>query len=146
MEMTALKKNSYQMTFEKFSSRCHSRCTFCANPPVDKIELQFDSQGVFKGTILCSEKQQGYDGMVHGGILAGVIDASMAQCLMGHAIEGYTTELAVKYKKPCVINIDAFLETKIVSVDHGCLYSMQARIVQHGEEIVTATAKFFKMN
>jgi acyl-coenzyme A thioesterase PaaI-like protein len=43
--------------------------------------------------------------MVHGGVLAAIIDSSMAQCLMGHEVVAYTAELSIKYRKPVLIQL-----------------------------------------
>ena len=70
---------------------------------VPGLRFRFADSGVLHGQFNCSDFQQA---MIHWvmGVIAAIIDASMAQCLMGHGIVGYTVDLTVKYRKPVIIN------------------------------------------
>jgi acyl-coenzyme A thioesterase PaaI-like protein len=83
--------------------------------------------------------------MVHGGIISAVIDASMAQCLMGHGIVGYTSDLSIRYRKPLMINNAAALRTSITQINVGVLYTMSCEITQNHQRAVSSTGKFFKV-
>ena len=96
------------------------------------------------GEFTCSEEHQGYDRMVHGGILAAIVDASMAQCLMGHGIAGYTTDLNLRYCKPVLINQPVTITTTLEDVNIGKLYTLKSIVVQYKQEAVKATGRFFK--
>ena len=56
------------------------------------LSFSFDNKGNLKGNFYCHEKYQGYNNRVHGGIIAAIIDESMAHCLMGHDFVGVTTD------------------------------------------------------
>jgi acyl-CoA thioesterase FadM len=71
-----------------------------------------------------------------------VIDASMAQCLMGHGIIAYTAELSVRYKQPVFIHDHVELKTKIVDDLKSKLFRLECCIVQNDLNKVNATAKF----
>jgi acyl-coenzyme A thioesterase PaaI-like protein len=81
--------------------------------------------------------------MVHGGIIAAIIDASMAQCLMGHGIAGVTIELTVKYRKPVLIHKKTDITTRIESVNCGVLHSLKCDIVQNHNLVVQGTGRFY---
>jgi acyl-coenzyme A thioesterase PaaI-like protein len=89
---------------------------------------------------------QGYDGMAHGGILSAIIDASMAQCLMGHGVVGYTTDLSIKYRKPVLIDKPVALTTSITDIGIGCLYCLKSEIIQGRNLVAQATGRFYKIN
>jgi acyl-coenzyme A thioesterase PaaI-like protein len=136
----------YEENLERLRDIHHSQCMFNRKPSIiPGLRFWFADSGVLQGQFTCSEFQQGYDTMVHGGVIAAIIDSSMAQCLMGHGIVGYTVDLAVKYRKPVMINQLATLTTEITDVNCNVLYSMKCRIVQKHNLLVHAIGKFYKV-
>jgi len=120
----------------------HSGCLF--NCHIPWLNFHFDDSGILHGVFTCNESGQGYDNMVHGGVIAAIIDASMAQCLMGHGIVGYTTDLSIKYRKPVLIDTKTELKTSIEEVNIGVLYSMKCEILQSRKLVAHATGRFYK--
>ena len=97
--------NNYDLTLKELKDAYHSQCVFQCNAPVDNLQFCFSEDGTLMGEFLCSAEHQGYDGIVHGGIISAIIDASMAQCCMGHGFVAYTTDLSIRYRKPVGIDI-----------------------------------------
>jgi acyl-coenzyme A thioesterase PaaI-like protein len=122
----------------------HSNCLFLNDPPVKGLRFFFSEDGVLKGRFICSEKHQGYDSIVHGGIIASIVDASMTQCCMGHGIVAYTADLSIRYRNPLKINTSAALETRIVHDAIGALFSLSCVITQEDTVHVEANGRFFK--
>ncbi len=124
----------------------HSGCIFNLQPSiVPGLRVWFDNEGVLHGEFQCSANHQGFDQMVHGGVIAAIIDASMAQCLMGHDIVAYTTSLEIKYRKPVRINEVATVKTEITSIKKGLLHSVECKIEQKQLMAVTAEGNFYKI-
>ncbi|HEX2957155.1 MAG TPA: PaaI family thioesterase [Chitinispirillaceae bacterium] len=136
----------YEQKLAELKAKHHSQCLFNRQPSiVPGLKFWFDDTGIFYGSFHCNAYQQGYDTMVHGGVIAAVIDSSMAQCLMGHGVVGYTANLSVKYRKPVAIGTDTMLQTSIVAVNCGVLYLMVCKITQNDVCVVKADGKFFKV-
>lgn len=136
----------YEQTLAELKSRHHSECLFNRQPSIiPGLKFWFDDAGTFHGSFNCNAYQQGYDTMVHGGVIAAIIDASMAQCLMGHGVVGYTANLSVKYRKPVTIRTATKLQTSIVAVNCSVLYSMSCKITQNDVCVVKADGRFFKV-
>lgn len=141
-----VKSALYEENLEKLRGIHHSQCLFNQETSIfPGLRFWFADSGVLQGQFNCSEFQQGYDSMVHGGVIAAIIDSSMVQCLMGHGIVAYTVDLAVKYRKPVIISQLATLKTEITGVNCSVLYSMKCRIVQNHNLVVEATGKFYKV-
>ncbi len=117
---------------------------FNPKPPLSELSFHFSADGALYGNFECDGGQQGFAGIVHGGVLAAVIDASMAQCLMGHGIAGYTTNLSIRYHKPVAICRAACLRTWIENVHCGMVYSMRCEIRQNSQRAVLANGKFYQ--
>ena len=135
----------YQMQLEHLKSIHHSQCVFNRKPPVASLIFKFVEGGVLSGEFTCTEEHQGYDAMVHGGILSAIADASMAQCLMGHGVVGYTTDLSIKYRKPVLINLPTRVETVIEETSIRKLFQLRCIMTQSKCRAVEATGRFFKI-
>ena len=136
--------NNYDLTLKELKDAHHSECVFQRNAPVNNLHFCFSDDGTLMGKFLCSTEHQGYDGIVHGGIISAVIDASMAQCCMGHGFVAYTTDLSIHYRRPVRINAPCILQTRIVSTARSVLFSLECQITQHGQVHVEAEGRFFK--
>jgi acyl-coenzyme A thioesterase PaaI-like protein len=135
---------SYRKRLEHLKSIHHSQCIFNRRLLVQSLNLKFRDNGTLFGDFTCTAQHQGYNNMVHGGIIAAIADASMAQCLMGHGIVGYTTELSIKYRKPVLIHRQTLLETLIETHHSSLLYNLQCTMKQNGHQVIIATGRFFK--
>ena len=139
-------RDIFERNLNQLKALHHSQCLFNRQLPlIPGLRFRFDDSGVLFGEFTCDETSQGYDEMVHGGLLAAIIDASMAQCLMGHNIVAYTAELSIKYRKPVLIQQPALLKTSIVEINAGLLYNLKSEIIQNSSLVVQAKGKFFKV-
>jgi acyl-coenzyme A thioesterase PaaI-like protein len=136
--------NNFDLALKQLKEAYHSQCVFQCNAPADNLRLRFIEDGTLTGTFLCSSEQQGYDGIVHGGVIAAIIDASMTQCCMGHGFVAYTADLCIRYRLPIRINTPCLLETRIVSAGRGVLFSLECKITQEGQLHVEASGRFFR--
>jgi acyl-coenzyme A thioesterase PaaI-like protein len=134
--------NAYQTRLREISSSYHASCIFKHNPPIRGLQFLFNDNGELTAEFTSDESHQGYDSMVHGGIIAAIIDASMAQCLMGHGVVAYTAELKIRYKHPLKINHKVKLTTNIESSYLEKLYKMNTTICQDGICKVVAFSSF----
>lgn len=138
-------REGYERNLARLKRLHHSNCLFGREAPcIPDIAVSFDDKGILRGTFTGTEQHQGYDDRMHGGLIAAIIDASMAQCLMGNGVAGYTADLKIKYRQPLLIGTPATLATRIVGVNVGILYSMSCEIVQYRKPAVEATARFYK--
>jgi acyl-coenzyme A thioesterase PaaI-like protein len=136
--------NNYDLALKQLKKAHHSQCVFQCNAPADSLCFRFTEDGTLTGTFLCTSEHQGYDGIVHGGVIAAIIDASMAQCCMGHGFVAYTTDLSIRYRLPVSINTPCVLETRIVSSGRGVLFSLECKITQKGQLHAEAEGRFFR--
>jgi uncharacterized protein (TIGR00369 family) len=57
---------------------------------------------------------QGYDGIVHGGLISTVLDEVMANCFFRRGIDCLTAEIKVRFLKPVPIDTDLKVNGKII--------------------------------
>ena len=125
-------------------NKYHHHCLFNRNNLIPGLDFNFINDNLILNYSFSSQ-YEGYDGMVHGGILAAIIDASMTQCLMGHGITGYTGELTIRYRGPVKLNARTTMVTRLISGRFDKLYTMETAVSQEQKTCVTATSKFLKI-
>lgn len=95
----------------------HSTCFVCGNGNPGGIRLQFLQLGDhLHGEVVVDDRFHGYEGIVHGGIVASILDAAMVRCL--HAAFGkdpYTCRLDVRYFREAPIGHRIAVDTHVTS-------------------------------
>jgi len=86
---------------------------------------------------------EGYEGLLHGGMTASLLDGIMTNCLFAHGIVALTAELKVRYREPVAIGPEISLRAWIVQ-RHPPLYLLKAELIQEGCVRATALAKFME--
>ena len=141
-----IEATDYSNNLERHKNEHHSQCIFECNPPVETLELEFNDNGILAGGFVCNEQHQGYDHIVHGGLIAAIVDASMTQCCMGHDVIAFTADLNIRYKRPVYINKHAQIETSIKKGRAHPVRFLECHIHQDGELSVKATGKFYSLS
>ena len=70
------------------------------NPLSLRLDFRPDAEGGVRADLQGGARLQGYDGILHGGVVAALLDAAMTHCLFHHGVVGLTAELRVRYLKP----------------------------------------------
>ena len=94
----------------KFES--YGNCFVCGTNNPNGLRLKFEidrKKQTLKTTFLAGPTFQGWDGIVHGGIICTLLDEAMAKLVYELGVPAVTASLEVKFKKPAPI-----LETLLV--------------------------------
>ena len=139
-------RGTYEQTLRRMKAAHHSGCLFSRPTSViPDIAVRFDDAGTLQGCFTPTEEQQGYNGRMHGGVIAALADAAMAQCLMGHGIDGYTIDLSVKYRKPVMLHTPTQIISLITGTAlGGMLYEMKCDFFQQRMLVAGATGRFYR--
>jgi acyl-coenzyme A thioesterase PaaI-like protein len=121
----------------------HTHCFACApgNPHGLRLSFCTDENGVTHVTWTPTPEFQSYNGRIHGGILATLIDASMVHALFALGVAGVTAEMNLRYHAPVLLNAPVEVATWVEAHKLG-LYRLRAEVRQAGCKVVTAHAKF----
>jgi acyl-coenzyme A thioesterase PaaI-like protein len=86
---------------------------------------------------------QGYDGLLHGGVISALLDAAMTHCLFRREIEALTADLHVRFLQP--VRCDSVLElrARILSEKHP-LYRLRAELRFEKQVMAWAEGKFLQ--
>lgn len=125
--------------------RLHGGCVACGDNNPAGLRLKFEKQpdGAVKAAAFCVKELTGYDGLLHGGVAALMLDSAMTNCLFAAGVTALTGELAVKYRAPVKIGRAVALKAWIEK-DHDPLFLVRSELSQDGAVKVSADAKFMR--
>lgn len=72
-----------------------------------------------------------YEGRLHGGVVATLLDAAMVHALFSLGIEGVTARMDLRYHLPVLLDTPLEIEGRRLRSGHG-LHRMEASIIQLG--------------
>ena len=85
--------------------------------------------------------QQGFDGVVHGGIVAAFLDEIMAQAVKKLKQKAVTGTLTVKFRKPCRTNEKIQMRGRVLDIN-GRIIKTQGEFIQDHEVIAEGEGIF----
>lgn len=108
-----------------------------------RLKFRPQADGSVEGAAFCAKALTGYDGLLHGGVAALMLDSAMTNCLFAAGITALTGELAIKYRAPVMIGRAVALKAWIEK-DHDPLFLLKSELRQDGAVKVSAEAKFMR--
>ena len=123
----------------------HDGCVVCGRNNPFSLGLQFYSSGTegVEGSFTGGPHLQGYEGILHGGVISAVLDSAMVHCLLQQNIKAVTADLRVRFLHsiPCrsQVTIRAWLTCAV-----STLYEVKAEAWVGGEMMARAKAKFMQ--
>jgi uncharacterized protein (TIGR00369 family) len=94
-------RSEKEMKFETYGN-----CFVCGENNSDGLRLIFEidkEKQNLKTTFVSSPTFQGWDGIVHGGIISTLLDEAMAKLVYELGFQAVTASLEIKFKKPAPI-------------------------------------------
>ena len=126
-------------------ARAHPRCIVCssANPLGLGMECTLLADGAVQGSFKCGHIFEGYNGILHGGVIAALLDSAMTQCLFAHGRQGLTAELKVRYRHGVTIE-EPMTVRAWIKHSANRYHVLQAELHQKDCAKAIATAKFME--
>lgn len=125
----------------------HGGCIVCGSDNDHGWHLQFQKacDGSVTAEFQGGSTYQGYPDMLHGGVVAALLDGAMTNCLFTHQIVAVTAELMIRYLTPVRTEHPVFVRAWIVKSSPR-LHVLASELVQDGEVRAKAQAKFRNRN
>ena len=123
--------------------QAHPHCVACSLLNEKGLHLEFAAHkdGV-QAHFECDKACEGYPGILHGGIIATILDGAMGNCLFARGRTAVTVEMTTRFRHPIHINEHAAVIARLVR-DADPLYLLEAEIIQDGQVRATAKGKFY---
>lgn len=121
----------------------HARCFACGREADGGLGLRFavGPAGEVSADWICPESARSYEGTMHGGLIATLMDAAMVHALFARDIVARTAELRVRYHLP-VHTGEPLKVVARLSAAYGALHCLDAEVWQAGKRCARAQAKF----
>ena len=123
----------------------HPFCVACSpsNPLGLRLQFTLNEDGSVSAPFRAPDTLQGFPGLLHGGVIASLLDAVMTNCLFTHGYVAVTAELKLRYRKPVLLGADILIRGWLTQAA-APLYVLQAELKQQGCLKATAVAKFME--
>lgn len=109
------------------------------------LALRYASQpdGSVAATFRGNCALEGYSGLLHGGVIAALLDGAMTNCLFAQGLPALTVELKVRYHASVAAAEEILVRAWLEDDAHG-LYQLRAELTQAGAVKANATGKFMR--
>jgi acyl-coenzyme A thioesterase PaaI-like protein len=126
------------LKLSKLRQHGHAGCVACIHPQL-KLDFVLCGPDAMHSSIDFTEEMCSFNGHVHGGVLAFVVDQAVTCMLLAKETYAVTGELNLRYKKPVQPRQTAHVE---VALERTCgqLSKVRATVRQGGEDCVIAQA------
>ena len=130
----------------KMENNFHTNCFACGSNNGMGLGLKFykHEDGTIFGNFFADPKFEGYSGIIHGGIVATLLDSAMTHCLLMKDIPALTGRLSIKYSTPIRTGTVVKLEARIVDQFHG-MFILEGKALVDGKRVASAEAKYRSM-
>jgi uncharacterized protein (TIGR00369 family) len=120
----------------------HPNCFACGSYNGAGLQLKFQGEedGTVSGEFLADPKFESYSGIVHGGIIATLLDSAMTHCLFVKGIPAVTGRLSIKYSLPIRTGSVVRLEAKMVNTSRN-IFILEGKVWVNGKRVASAVAK-----
>lgn len=128
--------------------RDNERCYVCGKKNPAGLAVDFiverESRSI-RARFTPSDAHQGFEGIVHGGILSALLDESMAKLAFSLGIHAVTAEMTVKFKSPAAPGEELSVFGGIVQETKRLILA-EAKIERGPVVIAEATGKLLKVS
>lgn len=117
-------------------------CYACGHENARGLKMRFEhpEKGILRSSIVFSKEHQGYKGVVHGGMLALVLDEMMVNLAWKEGLGAVTAELTVRLKKPTRVGETVRLEGRLDKAEGRLIRASAEAKNDAGELLASATA------
>ena len=147
MKTTPVSPELAQIRLVNNQTETHPFCFVCSGSNPMGLALRYAPQtdGSVSAKFLGHSALEGYSDLLHGGVIAAMLDGAMTNCLFARGICGLTAELKVRYHESVAASEEVFLQAWLEDDAHG-LFQLRAELKQGGAVKTSATGKFIKQH
>lgn len=127
----------------------NQNCFVCGENNANGLKLSFEidkEKQTLKTTFIASPTFQGWDGIVHGGIISTLLDEVMAKLIHELGYQAVTASLEIKFKKPAPILEPLLVHGEIAEVSKRLIRTKARVAKEDGTILATGTSTFLKQS
>lgn len=122
-------------------------CFACGEKNPNGLQLKFaiDKDDVMKTEFTPQKHHQGFSGIVHGGLIALILDEIMVNLTWKLGKMAVTAEMNVRLKKPAKVGETLYFAGQITKEENRLIYTRAQASKADGTQVALATAKCVKV-
>lgn len=121
----------------------YNHCFVCGPENPIGLNLKFLSEAKRTWTEFNPDRRhEGYKGLVHGGIIAAILDEVMIKAALAQGIVCVTASMEIRYKAPANIASRFHFEASVTSVRGRLIETTGSMVDEKGKLIAEANAKY----
>lgn len=134
---------SQEESCQDYTPESHAGCLLCGRSNSLSLGLRFkpDGTGAVRTEVRLNGRLQGYEGMLHGGVISSLLDAAMTHNLFHAGIEAVTADLRVRFVHPVPCRGRVTLRSWILK-SFPPLYSVRAELLIREQVMAWGEGKF----
>nr|VVV03510.1 hypothetical protein AW0309160_00892 [Aliivibrio wodanis] len=121
----------------------HQQCQVCQHAFFSEqpITFQVNDEKDIYAEIVPTEKVEGYDGVMQGGLITALHDSAMLHCLYNLEIHAMTVSLSTRFHRPIKLGVKVEVHAEWVSSRRN-LHVLRSKITQEGHVCSSAESQF----
>jgi len=127
----------------------YGNCFVCGENNPNGLRLSFEidkERQTLKTTFIATPTFQGWDGIVHGGIISTLLDEAMAKLVYELGYQAVTASLEIKFKKPAPILEPLSVHGQITDVSRRLIRAKAHVAREDGTILATGASAFLKQS
>lgn len=123
-------------------------CFVCGEGNPSGLQLKFSTSAQRQETesrVLFPDTLQGWEGTVHGGLIATVLDEMLVQAATAQGHKCITAEISIKFKKPAAIGRPYRIAGRVSGVRGKIVFADSELLTLDGDVVATASGKLFRV-
>ncbi len=123
----------------------HGNCLLCGDRNRFGLGLRFYavSDSEVEAVLNSKRHHQGYEGILHGGFVASLMDSAMCNVLFHRGIEAVTGDISIRYLEEIPYDCEVVLRGLFLG-GSAPLFKVEAVLMREGRIVVRAKARFVK--
>ena len=125
--------------------REHGNCVVCSHTNGVGLGVSFTvvGEGAVEARFGCEKEYEGYRDVIHGGVIASLIDGAMTNCIFARGNAAFTAELNIRFLRPVDVGTPATVRAWIEKTFRP-LHYVKAELSQDQVVKVKAEGKFME--
>jgi len=134
-----------QELLDRTRRAAHERCVVCGRGGECGLGLHFRlcDDGSVEAGFAGKRTLQGYEGILHGGVLSALLDGAMTNCLFAYGIVAVTGRMTVRFRHPVLWHTPLTIRGRLLR-SQPPLHMVSAEILQNSQIKAKATGKFME--
>jgi acyl-coenzyme A thioesterase PaaI-like protein len=126
----------------------HRGCMACGAPEVNPASLGLVFAPTVEGGVAArfrpAPNDRGWDGRMHGGLIATLLDAAMTNALFARGVAAVTVDLAVRFLAPAPLDRSLAVSAEVIETRHG-VHRVVGRLADGDHVLARATGRFMAL-